>query len=167
MINSQRLVLYHVIPALPQHTGENDLNDKTWALTLPLKPELIAHWCSEGTVKVDMITYRTYLMETALGGWIYGWRRVCKLRYIGKTDGSFTVSHGGPQTCPVSTRKDSGHTATHAYGQRTQADCLPDLYFITYRGELISQWESGPLTHLIQWTSALAKSLRLNRVWAC
>lgn len=57
------------------------------------------------------------------------------------------------------------HLHTHTYAQRTQVDCLFDLTLSCT--ELISQPELGLLAHLILWTLALAKSLRLNWLSAC
>lgn len=55
-------------------------------------------------------------------------RGLCRLRYIDKTDGPVTFSHGGSQGCPVSTQQDSEHTLAHTntYAQRTQVDYLFD-----------------------------------------
>lgn len=45
--------------------------------------------------------------------------------------------HKSAQSAPE--RIQGTHRHTHTHGQRAQVDCLRDLYFITYRGELISQ----------------------------
>lgn len=99
--------------------------------------------------------------------WIYELMRAFEVRYTGETDGSFSDNHRVGST-NLPSQHNSGHTQTHTliYGCRTPVDCLPDLYTIIHGGELISLREAGPLMHLIPRTSALGKSLRLNRVWA-
>lgn len=107
---------------------------KDLIIILPVRPELMLRGELGDGYGASCTWWMARGRQLKVDRWMNE-RGVYRLRYIDETDGPLTVSHGGPQRLHSQHSKGlRTHTSSRTYAQRTQVDCLLDLYL---RGELI------------------------------